>query len=137
MNAARTTRYRPPFSVLTRQQPIDDEASWDSAREYAQRVPEKYLECRVRLRHAWRPRSATPHTWGFEIVERCTDCGSTCEYSINQRGLLVTTRKINYSEGYQNTKGEGRIVGEALGAVRLEWITRKMPTIGRAGTGDE
>lgn len=134
MKARRETATGRPVRPVPRQT-LDDEATWDNALEYAQRVPARYLECRVRLRHAWRPRQAVPRPWGFEIVERCSDCGSTCEYAINKRGLVVVDRKITYSEGYKNTRGDGRIMGEALGAVRLEWLTRKLPTIGRGGDG--
>ena len=103
------------------------EATWDEAHEYAQRVPAKYLECRVRRRHNWRPRAVIEDAAGYkDISERCSDCRSTCSYTINARGIVVIARKIVHSDGYLNTKGEGRIVGESLGALRLEWITRKM-----------
>ena len=103
------------------------EATWDEAHEYAQRVPAKYLECRVRRRHNWRPRSVRQDGQGYmDISERCTDCRSTCFYTLNARGDVVTTRRITHSDGYLNHKGEGRIVGESMGALRLEWITRKM-----------
>lgn len=103
------------------------EATWDEAHEYAQRVPAKYLECRVRRRHNWRPRHVNQDAGGYlEISERCSDCRSTCSYTLNARGVVVVDRRIEHSEGYLNTKGEGRITGESLGALRLEWITRKM-----------
>jgi hypothetical protein len=106
------------------------EATWDEALEYAQRVPAKYLECRVRRRHGWRPRTVRQDGAYMEIVERCVDCRSTCTYTLNGRGLVVVPRRITHSEGYLNTKGEGRIVGDSMGALRLEWIQRKLPRLG-------
>lgn len=132
VGAARSARAaRPVPRALQRSTIPDDEATWDAAHEYAQRVPAKYLECRVRQRHAWRPSAATPLSWGFEISERCTNCGSRVEYSIDRRGIVVVPRKITYSDGYRNTAGDGRITGDALGAVRLEWITRKLSSFGK------
>jgi hypothetical protein len=113
------------------------ETSWEDAAEYAQSVPAKYLECRVRRRHGWRPRQVVPQTWGFEIHERCTDCRSTCVYGINTRGVVVDKRRIIHSEGYLQTKGRGRIEGEAHGALRLEWLNRKLPTLVRHDGGDD
>lgn len=108
------------------------EATWEEAAEYASRVPAKYLECRVRRRHSWRPRNVTTDDQGYmDISERCTDCRSTCFYTLSARGVVVTTRKITHSDGYLNTKGEGRITGDAMGALRLEWIVRKLPTLTR------
>lgn len=110
------------------------EATWEEAADYAARVPAKYLECRVRRRHAWRPRNVVTSDGGYmDVSERCTDCRSTCFYVINGRGVIVTARKIVHSDGYLNTKGEGRIVGDALGALRLEWITRKLPNLNGRG----
>jgi hypothetical protein len=102
-----------------------EETSWEDAAEYAQSVPAKYLECRVRRRHGWRPRQVIPADFGFEIHERCTDCRSTSFYSINRRGVIVVPRRITHSDGYLNTRGRGRIEGEAFGALRLEWLHRK------------
>jgi hypothetical protein len=106
------------------------EATWDEAHEYASRVPIKYLECRVRRRHSWRPSNVVTDDSGYmDVSERCSDCRSTCFYVINGRGVVVQARKIVHSEGYLNTRGEGRITGEALGALRLEWIMRKLPNL--------
>lgn len=106
-----------------------EETTWEDAAEYASNVPAKYLECRVRRRHSWRPRHVTPQTWGFEITERCGDCRSTCIYGINRRGVIVDRKRITHSEGYLNTKGRGRIEGEAHGALRMEWLNRKLPSL--------
>lgn len=115
------------------------EATWEEAAAYAERVPAKYLECRVRRRHSWRPRFVHPDSSGYiDINERCTDCRSTCHYTLNARGVIVVPRKITYSEGYKNSGADGgRIVGESLGALRLEWITRKLPKLGSDPTEDD
>lgn len=102
------------------------ETSWEDAAEYAQTVPVKYLECRVNRRHSWRPREVVPQDYGFEIHERCADCRSIAFYGINRRGVVVMRRRIAHSDGYLNTRGKGRIEGEAHGALRLEWLHRKV-----------
>jgi hypothetical protein len=103
------------------------EADWDSAHDYAQRVSDQFLECRVR-RHNWRSMTAKRDEFGnYDVTEECTTCGSQCYYMLNRRGVIIKTRVYQHSPGYLMDKGEGRIAGEAFGALRIELLERQLP----------
>jgi hypothetical protein len=102
-------------------------AELDEVQEFAENLPEKYLQCRE-LGHLWRPWTAASNPdGGFDRTLRCTRCHTKREQVITNRGVVVTNKYI-HPEGYLH-KGMGRIIGEGRGLLRLESIKRTVTKI--------
>lgn len=94
--------------------------------ELAQQLTDGALNCREHRRHDWRPAQVTRQDYGYRRVEACDDCGSSRWQEMDSRGYLIKGG-VNYSEGYLNPKGTGRVTVDGIAAYRLEAITRFLP----------
>lgn len=100
----------------------DGTADVGSVAEFAATLPERFLYCRE-MGHNWRPFQAGRHKGGgFERTLRCTRCKTRRVQTINDRGIVLSSR-YEHPDGYLS-HGLGRIVGEGRGVLRLESIKR-------------
>lgn len=83
-----------------------------------------FLLCRD-LGHLWRPATArfNPAENTYDRTMRCGRCHTERTQSLNMRGVVVAG-KYAYTEGYTAPKGQGRLTGEARGALRIESVLR-------------
>lgn len=98
-------------------------ADLDTLAERAAELPNGVLTCREHRRHDWRPASVRRAGAGFYRLERCSDCHSERWQDLDSRGLVVRSG-VNYSEGYLNPAGTGRVDQIGQGVYRLELLTR-------------
>lgn len=126
---AATRRPRRPrlTAVPTTPDPVE-QGRWpnmsdaDEVREWADTLPDKYLQCRD-LGHNWRPYDVRRHRdGGFERVHRCTSCRGRRYQHLTSDGMILGSR-LDYPDGYLHS-GQGRITGNSRGALRLASMVR-------------
>jgi hypothetical protein len=100
-------------------------ADRETVEEYIDGLKSTFLYCRE-LGHNWRPYTAQVSETAdhYDRVLRCTRCRTERWQLISRRGAIVSSH-YHYVEGYQS-KGLGRIVGEARDALRVASITREV-----------
>lgn len=84
----------------------------------------EFLRCHA-FGHNWDPFTVSDVGRSYEVTLRCSRCFSETRQMISKRGILQTSRKYNYAEGYL-FKGIGRVRGDARGAVRIQAIVRDL-----------
>lgn len=98
----------------------------DVIAELAKDLDDGVLHCREHRRHDWRPSTVKREKYGYRRVEVCSDCASSRWQELDTRGYVIKGG-INYSEGYLNPKGTGRVDQRGCAAYRLETLHRLLP----------
>lgn len=91
---------------------------------WSHHLPDDFLLCRD-LGHLWRPFTAryNPEVHAYERTMRCGRCKTDREQTLSLRGEVLRGH-YTYTEGYQAPAGQGRLTGDARGALRIESVTR-------------
>lgn len=101
-----------------------DAADPQEISRWSRGLPDDFLLCRD-LGHLWRPYTArfNPEENCYDRTMRCGRCHTERRQTLSLRGEVLSGH-YDYAEGYTAPKGQGRLTGNARGALRIESVVR-------------
>jgi len=110
-------------------------ASERDVQEWAQELPDKFLECRD-FGHSWRAHAVRfdGEYNSYERTLRCARCRSERHEALSLSGSK-SSRGYRYPDGYTAPRGTGHLVLADRDALRIEAVTRQVndPTLLKRG----
>ena len=109
----------------------DGEASASEVARWSHGLNDEFLLCRD-IGHQCRAYTAryVPEENCYTRTMRCGRCTTERHQSISTAGVVLSGG-YSYAEGYVAPKGQGRLSGNARGALRIESIMRLIGSEGR------
>lgn len=109
-------------------------ADVEEVKEFAQGLPDKFLECRE-MNHIWKAWTGQYIEGGILRILRCQRCRSERHQEISLSGTVLRSW-YKHAEGYLH-EGMGRIAGDGRDALRVESLTRFMTKVAAKSDNEE